>query len=141
MAHTLEANLTLDVTMRASGGPHCDPAQAAQRGLHRLNPVVDWSNTEGSPYVDIPMECIDLDNYRASLAHKANHSFSPNCKFVSVDHPRYTILQQIRHQICIFYIMIFCFKKNYRFGRIPALKTLVPIPRYAELFSHYKVCK
>ena len=34
------------------------------------------------------MECIDLDNYRASLAHKANHSFSPNCKFVAGDHPR-----------------------------------------------------
>ena len=28
---------------------------------------------------------------------------------------------------------------NYRFGRIPALKTIVAVPRDAELFSHYKV--
>ncbi len=50
---------------------------------------IDWSKTEeGSAFVDIPMECIDLEAYRASLAHKANHSFNPNCKFISVDHPR-----------------------------------------------------
>ena len=45
---------------------------------------VDWANTDGSAYVDIPMQCIDYENYRASLAHKANHSFTPNCKFIAV---------------------------------------------------------
>ena len=55
---------------------------------HNYQIYVDWSNTETSPYIDIPNECIDLSSYRASLAHKANHSFKPNCKFVSVDHPR-----------------------------------------------------
>ena len=43
-----------------------------------------FQNTDGSPYVDIPMQCIDYDHYRASLAHKANHSFNPNCKFIAV---------------------------------------------------------
>jgi len=73
---------------------------------------VDWANTDGSPYVDIPMQCIDYDHYRASLAHKANHSFNPNCKFIAVDHPR--------------------------FGRIPALKTIKAVKKGDELFSHYK---
>ena len=45
---------------------------------------VDWENTDGSAYVDIPIQCIDYENYRASLAHKANHSFTPNCKFIAV---------------------------------------------------------
>lgn len=45
---------------------------------------VDWTNTDGSAYVDIPNICIEYENYRASLAHKANHSFTPNCKFIAV---------------------------------------------------------
>ena len=53
-----------------------------------------------------------LDRYRASLAHKANHSFVPNCKYVAMAHPR--------------------------FGRIPCLKTLKPVARGQELFAHYK---
>ena len=73
---------------------------------------VDWRHTDNSPYVDVPLEATDFARYSASLAHKANHSFAPNCVYVTADHPR--------------------------FGRIPALKTLREISAGEELFSHYK---
>lgn len=65
-----------------------------------------------SSYIDVPTPCVDLSVYRASLAHKANHSFAPNCAYVAMEHPR--------------------------FGRIPGLKTLRCVARGEELFSHYK---
>ena len=49
---------------------------------------VDWTNTDESPYIDIPKECVDATSYCASLAHKANHGFKPNCRYVPADHPR-----------------------------------------------------
>ena len=52
---------------------------------------VDWNNIDDSPFMDIPKECVDLFNYSASLAHKSNHSFRPNCQFVPAHHPRYII--------------------------------------------------
>ena len=52
---------------------------------------VDWLNTDESPYIDIPKECVDADSYCASLAHKANHGFKPNCRYVPADHPRYAV--------------------------------------------------
>ena len=30
-----------------------------------------------------------VKRYKASLAHKANHSFTPNCRFTLFDHPRF----------------------------------------------------
>ena len=38
--------------------------------------------------VDIPVELRSLESYRASLAHKTNHSFIPNCEFDEFHHPR-----------------------------------------------------
>ena len=73
---------------------------------------VDWLNTNNSPYIDIPNSCIEKSAYCASLAHKANHSFNPNCQYVPVEHPR--------------------------FGRIPGLKTIKAVRKGEELFSHYK---
>ncbi len=73
---------------------------------------VDWSNTDNSPFMDVPRACTDVSRYCATLGHKANHSFRPNCCYVVVDHPR--------------------------FGRIPALKTLQAVERDEELFAHYK---
>lgn len=73
---------------------------------------VDWANTDSSSFVDIPLACIDKNMYCASFAHKANHSFKPNCTYAAVRHPR--------------------------FGRIPALCTLRAIRKGEELFSHYK---
>ena len=82
-------DLPKDTIVAYYNGLHIEPKENYSSPSCDYQIYVDWANTEGSPYVDIPMECIDLDNYRASLAHKANHSFSPNCKFVAVDHPRY----------------------------------------------------
>ena len=48
---------------------------------------VDWVNTDDSPYIDIPKECVDANSYCASLAHKANHGFKPNCRYSPADHP------------------------------------------------------
>ena len=39
---------------------------------------VDWNYTERSAWIDIPAGCVDVEDYRASLAHKANHSLDPN---------------------------------------------------------------
>jgi histone-lysine N-methyltransferase SETD7 len=73
---------------------------------------VDWNFTDKSAFIDIPTESIDSSSYCASLAHKANHSFLPNCQFVSANHPR--------------------------FGRVPSLKTIRPVARGDELLTHYK---
>ena len=61
--------------------------------------------------LDIPPECVSLRRYRASLAHKANHSFQPNAKFALFHHPR--------------------------FGRVPALRTLTEVARDAEVLVSY----
>ena len=69
-------------------GLHISPDEDYAPSSYNYQIYVDWTNTEGSPYVDIPTECTDVQAYCASLAHKANHSFTPNCRFVSVHHPR-----------------------------------------------------
>ncbi len=73
---------------------------------------VDWGDTDRSDFVDVPAECTNNSTYCASLAHKANHSFRPNCRYVAVQHPR--------------------------FGRVPALQTITHVAEDEELFSHYK---
>ena len=45
--------------------------------------------------VDIPEREQSLDNYRASLAHKCNHSFKPNAKFYRIDHARFGLIGSI----------------------------------------------
>ena len=39
--------------------------------------------------LDIPAWATSTAAYCASLAHKANHSFDPNCQFVVFDHPKF----------------------------------------------------
>lgn len=75
---------------------------------------VDW-NKPGvkSDYMDLPQEFISTENYRASLGHKINHSFAPNCAWDVVEHPV--------------------------FGRIPRIVTLRDIEPYEELTCHYKI--
>jgi hypothetical protein len=40
-------------------------------------------------YIDIPPGQADLWVYCASLGHKVNHSFIPNCQFGTMHHPRW----------------------------------------------------
>ena len=79
----------------------------------------DWENNsykirlseKKKQILDIPVESQVLENYCATLAHKINHSFAPNAKFVDFHHPR--------------------------FGRIVAVKTSNWIRKGSELFCHY----
>ena len=46
--------------------------------------------------LDMPNECSTLDNYTASLGHKANHSFNPNCSYDFFYHPRFGEIKCIK---------------------------------------------
>ncbi len=50
----------------------------------RLNADID---------LDIPNDCIRLDQYCATLAHKVNHSNRPNTSWVIVEHPRFGLIR------------------------------------------------
>ena len=83
-------------------------------------PCEDWRDdaykimdqTEEENVLDIPQQFRCLSQYRASLAHKANHSFQPNAKFCSFFHPR--------------------------FGLIPALISLTQISAGVEILVNYE---
>ena len=41
-------------------------------------------------YIDLPLEVgRDTSLYQASLGHKVNHSFRPNCRYRRMQHPRW----------------------------------------------------
>ena len=61
--------------------------------------------------MDIPLRFQSSDQYLATLAHKMNHSFCPNCEFSDLQHPVY--------------------------GYIPCTVTSKPVRRGEELFVHY----
>ena len=50
----------------------------------------DDAGVEG--VLDIPEKFVSVKNYKASLAHKANHSFAPNVRFGRMEHPRWVII-------------------------------------------------
>jgi len=52
----------------------------------RLNADID---------IDIPHECISLEVYSATLTHKANHSFTPNCEWSLIEHPRFGLIRAL----------------------------------------------
>jgi len=71
----------------------------------------DRDKRETSDVLDISPECQSTKNYTATLAHKVNHSFNPNCEWVHAMHPCY--------------------------GKIPAIKTMDYLCEGEELFIHY----
>ncbi|XP_047126209.1 histone-lysine N-methyltransferase SETD7 isoform X1 [Hydra vulgaris] len=46
--------------------------------------------------IDVPKPWNDLKFYKASLGHKANHSFKPNCMYDRFNHPRFGKIKCIR---------------------------------------------
>ncbi|XP_056143031.1 histone-lysine N-methyltransferase SETD7 [Lampris incognitus] len=46
--------------------------------------------------IDVPQPFDQMVNYCASLGHKANHSFTPNCKYDPFVHPRFGPIKCIR---------------------------------------------
>ena len=52
-------------------------------------PSMVGSDEEEEDVLDIPTHLRDTSSYCATLAHKINHSFRPNCRFRDYDHPVY----------------------------------------------------
>ena len=85
-------------------------------------PPEDWSTSgykihvnadyESGLRMDIPDKYVSLDNYRATLGHKMNHSFDSNCFEWFFEHPR--------------------------FGTIPCEKTKRPVKAGEELTLDYE---
>jgi histone-lysine N-methyltransferase SETD7 len=65
---------------------------------------IDWGKQLPFPFpwvkegeqIDVPEKYQSLEDYTATLAHKANHSFSPNCEYTNFCHPCYGLLPAIR---------------------------------------------
>ncbi|TRY63804.1 hypothetical protein TCAL_15195 [Tigriopus californicus] len=65
-------------------------------------PKEDWSTSGYKIFVNadfksgermnIPLEYVSLENYCATLGHKVNHSFEPNCTEWFIDHPRFGVI-------------------------------------------------
>ena len=68
-------------------------------------------NEKKKQILDIPAEFRSVRSYSASLAHKVNHSFFPNCRFSDFSHPR--------------------------FGRILCVKTTKAVKKGEEFFCNY----
>jgi histone-lysine N-methyltransferase SETD7 len=67
----------------------------------RLSPSIEdeWSdykvNFSTELDLDVPEDMRRLDQYCATLAHKANHSFLPNTRWGRLDHPRFGLVVTI----------------------------------------------
>lgn len=46
--------------------------------------------------IDVPQPFDQMEKYCASLGHKGNHSFTPNCKYDPYNHPRFGPIKCIR---------------------------------------------
>nr|Q7Z0G7.1 RecName: Full=Histone-lysine N-methyltransferase SETD7; AltName: Full=SET domain-containing protein 7 [Halocynthia roretzi]AAM96825.1 lysine methyltransferase [Halocynthia roretzi] len=62
----------------------------------------DWSQNSNTISltddiaIDVPEEYVSTDNYCASLGHKVNHSFDPNCRYDIYQHPRFGFIKCVR---------------------------------------------
>jgi len=64
-------------------------------------------------HMDLPPQYHSYNSYRATLAHKLNHSFTPNCCWTNADHP--------------------CF------GFVPSVSTMEGVKEGEELTIHYSI--
>jgi len=77
---------------------------------------IEWNRDslygqKNGAHMDIPPKYHSYENYRASVGHKLNHSFTPNCAWANADHP--------------------CF------GYVPSIITLAEVRKEEELTIHY----
>jgi histone-lysine N-methyltransferase SETD7 len=91
-------------------GKDCIKSDTWEEDAYKIMDLLETEETE-SGVLDIPPEYQDTQHYCASLAHKTNHSFKPNTKFTLFSHPR--------------------------FGLVPALVTLLPVPHGSEVLVNY----
>ncbi|XP_041041223.1 histone-lysine N-methyltransferase SETD7 isoform X3 [Carcharodon carcharias] len=82
-----------------------DTVMAFYNGMRLTHEEVDsrdWSingNTislDGDTVLDVPEPYNSTKRYCASLGHKANHSFTPNCSYATFIHPRFGPIKSIR---------------------------------------------
>lgn len=72
------------------------------RLTHQIVDDRDWSFNDNTislnqeTVIDVPKELSSTNSYCASLGHKANHSFRPNCKYDRFHHPRFGSIKCIR---------------------------------------------
>ena len=57
----------------------------SQEAEERQKNLLTFNSTHD---VDLPAPYDNIVNYRATLGHKANHSFMPNARFARVKNPR-----------------------------------------------------
>jgi len=76
---------------------------------------VDWNKKSAitSDYMDIPPDYVSVKRYKASIGHKINHSFDPNCRWGVIEHPT--------------------------FGRVPRVVTIKNLKADEELSCHYMI--
>ena len=48
---------------------------------------IDWRAAPASPSLDILADAWSYQDYKASLGHKVNHSWRPNCQYAKFQHP------------------------------------------------------
>ena len=92
-------------------GKDCIESDAWEEDAYKIMDLLP-SDEEEPGVIDIPLEYQNTQNYCASLAHKANHSFKPNAKFILFYHPR--------------------------FGPVPALVTTLPVPSDGEVLVNFE---
>ena len=61
------------------------PGQASSDENSDYQIYLDWCAAPHSPALDIPAEA--YTQYKASLGHKVNHSWQPNCIYTKFQHP------------------------------------------------------
>lgn len=71
------------------------PADSASSWQLEENAYKIFDPTSPGGVLDIPQNLRSLTSYSASLAHKTNHSFIPNCEFGEFLHPRFGLVPSI----------------------------------------------
>jgi len=111
----LKKNVKANTTVAFYNGIRVRPGEKAAFANSGYQIFVDWNKRSEvtSDYMDIPPEYVSLNRYTASLGHKINHSFDPNCRWGTVEHPT--------------------------FGRVPRVVTIKDLKAGTELTCHYMI--
>ena len=56
--------------------------------------LLPWQDDD--TVIDVPPPFASITKYRATLGHKANHSFAPNARYEPYNHPRFGEIKCIR---------------------------------------------
>lgn len=87
----------------AARGLKCNTVAAFYNGIRKEKPANSATTWQDNAYkifdpvnkkgvIDIRPEFQELSAWSASLAHKTNHSFLPNCEFSEINHPRWGLV-------------------------------------------------